>query len=308
MTQFDQYLVWGGVLFLLLCLIFLLRWQKGRKASKRERMFIFNALEEARQQKALMDIKLRNDTDRTGLSAFLEAIDRGSLVMFVNGFVPDDWNKKLVEVFFRVTRPDGVIFYVFNSNVSKLVSGPKTSAINIAFPTHLRVEKKRHFIRVTPDPADVLMLAIWPVAPGKRLPRARSDMGAPELRWKSGDAEQHIQLENISGGGVALRLQAGTDGFLPFALEKGKQLICLLVYKPEPDTARPLIFWCSCEISNIRKNGHAISIGMEFTNWALQEQEEHEIHWIHSSPWQGAKPILKWVEAIDKHQIKASGG
>lgn len=300
MIQFEQYLVWGCSLLLLACIIFLLRWQKRKKAVNSERRFILNALEEARQQKALMEVKLRHGSERAGLSACLEAIEHDSLVLFSNGFVPDDWNRKLVEVFFRVNQPGGVIFYVFNSSVTKLAPGPKTSVVSIAFPDHLRVEKKRHFIRVTPAAADVLMLAVWPVSPGRRLPRARADMGRPGMWWKSGEPEQPVQLENISGGGLALRLQTGPDSSVPFALEKGRQLICLLVYRPEPSATRSLIFWCSCEITNIRKTGHAVSVGMEFTNWALQEQEENEIHWTHSSPWQGAKPILKWVEAIDK--------
>lgn len=300
MIQFEQYLVWACALLLLVCIIFLVRWQKKRKTLNGERMLISNALEDARQQKALMEIKLRNDSERVGLSAFLEAIDRGSLVMFVNGLVPERWDRKQVEVFFRLTRPDGVIFYVFNASVTKLAPGPKTSVINISFPSQLRVEKKRHFIRVTPAPADVLMLAVWPVAPGKRLPRAREDMGRTALRWKNGEPEHPVQLENISGGGIALRLQTGPASSLPFALEKGRQLICLLVYRPEPGATRPLIFWCSGEITNIRQTDQTVSIGMEFTNWAIQEQGENEIHWTHSSPWQGAKPILKWVEAIDK--------
>lgn len=300
MMNLDQYLIWACALCLAICLILLFRWSRKRSAAGGERRFIHTVLERALAQKTTFDIKLKDDPGRAGLSASLETIDPGNLLMFANGFVADEWKNKLVEAYFRVNQPEGPVFYVFNSHVGKLTPGPETSAMTLAMPTHLRVEKKRHFIRATPNPADILMLAIWPAAPGKRLPRSSHDLGQPAVRWKTGDKTEPVQVENISGGGLALKFQASENGALPIAADKGRQLLCLLVYRPEANAEKPAVFWCSAEIMNVRRSGYAIALGVEFTNWALQLQGDSEIHWTHSSPWQGAKPILKWVASMEK--------
>lgn len=296
----EQYLIWACVILLLVCLFCFFRWKGRKRTQGGQRQFIREALDSALSQKSGFDIKLENGLNRAGLSATLISFSPTELAMQVNGFVADEWDKKPVEVFFRVIQPEGPVFHVFNSFVSSLEPGANVSSLTLTMPEHLRVEKKRHFVRVSPDPKDILMIAVWPVAPGRRLPRANSDLGAPAARWKNGESDEQVQLENISGGGIALRFQPGEKGELPFPSARGRQLICLLVYRPAPDAEKPVIFWCSGEIMSVRRAGYALSLGLEFTNWAVQTQGDGEIHWTHSSPWQGAKPVLNWVAQIDK--------
>lgn len=299
MIALDRYLVWICLALLLVCCILFFRWSRKRKELGGARQFIKDALEAALFQKSTFDIRLVEGSGKSGVTATLEALSRDGLRLLANCFVEDAWNKKPVEVFFRVSQPEGPIFYVFNSRIDKLAPGAAASSINLAMPAHLRIEKKRHFVRVSPRAEDVFMIAVWPAAPGKRLPRSSADMGQPATRWKSGQAEETVQLENISGGGVALRFMSGENG-LPFPAGKGKQLICLIAYRPAKDAEKPVVFWCSAEIMNTRQAGCAVALGLEFTNWAVQEHGHTEIHWTHSSPWQGAKPILAWVSQIDQ--------
>lgn len=302
MIDFDQSFVWIGALILLLCAILILRWNSRHKAIDSRRRFLMTMLETALFQKTAFDIKRADGSSHSGLSASLDAISSGTLSMLANGFVADEWDNKPVEAFFRVTQPEGPVFFVFNSVITDLRPGSEFSTLNLAMPEHLRVEKKRHFVRVAPDPKDILMLAIWPVGSGRRLPRTNADMGQPALSCKNGQPGESVQIENISGGGIALRFYASEKGELPLPSAKGRQLICLLVYRPGPDAPKPVIFWCSGEIMNARKIGYATALGLEFTNWAVQEQGDTQIHWAHSSPWQGVKPILAWVDQIERQK------
>lgn len=297
MTYLEQYLIWAIVLILLACIIYAARLLKRRKAATGEKLFITTILQQALQQQSLFELKLNDRPTRSGLSATMTAIEGANLLMHAQSTANEAWSKRSVEVFFRVVQPEGPVFYAFNSITGNLKTAVDGSTFILAYPEHLRVEKKRHFARFTPNQDDILMIAVWPVAPGRRLPRSNSDMGHPALAWKNGQADKAIQIENVSGGGIALRISITKDSELPFPADKGRQLFCLLVYN---DAGQRQIFWCSGEIMNVRKTDNAVSLGLEFTNWALQEQGINEIHWTHSSPWQGVKPMLNWAKEFDK--------
>lgn len=298
MAKWHQYLVWAIVLACLAGAIWLFRWQRRKKEFANRQEFLKGIFEAALEQKASFDIRLRQAESRAGLTATLSSISSKTLDLEIQGFAGDEWDKKKIEVFLRLYRDNEPVFYVFDSIVRSLAREGGSSRLAIAIPAHVRVDRKRYFVRATPNPGAIIMIRVWPVAAGRRLPRANSDLGKPALSWKNGETRADVQVENISGGGIALRFQARNNGEFPFTPEKGKQLICLLVYKDEK--GNPVIFWCTGEIMSVRSAGHAVATGLEFTNWAVQEQGNTEIHWTHSSPWQGAKPIINWVKHIEK--------
>lgn len=293
--------------FLIMCAIFYL-WKYGRKkkALNSQQKFTLETLELAQAQFETFNLKLQGSGQaRNGLSAMLHEIDKDGLHMAVNDFVPDEWLARPVEVFFRARREEGPVFYVFASTVRQIKSDYEDSRLILAIPESLRVEKKRHFIRVQPPKEDIRVIGVWPIQPGKKLPRTTQDIGAPLTHYKPGMTREQVQIENISASGLALRFSLNSDGKAPLELAKGSQLICLVVYTEDEADNGTTAFWCTGEIMNCRQTDTkppALVAGLEFTNWAVLEHGTNEIHWAHSSPSRGVRPILRWVEQIDKKQ------
>lgn len=298
LAHLDRYLIGACAVACLGLIIWLFRWQKRKKELAAKRIFLKGVFDAAIAQKAPFDLKLKHAQTVAGLSAILESISTATLNLQAQGSAGTQWDKQQIEVYLRLNQDEAPVFYFFESVVRSVAQEEGKSRLAIAIPAHLRVDKKRHFIRATPPQEDILMLAVWPVAAGRRLPRENSDLGKPMLSWKSGAPQEDILVENISAGGLALKFQMPEDGEAAPKLAKGRQLICLMVYKNE--AGEKVIFWSTGEIMNARQPGNALAVGLEFTNWALQAQGTTEIHWTHSSPWQGAKPILNWVKHLDK--------
>lgn len=296
-VHWDRYLIGAVIVALVFCVIYFFRWYNGKKSLSGKKIFLKQTFETALAQKAQFDIKLKQAKSHIGLSATLASISPATLNMEVHGFAGDEWQKKNVEVFLRLIVDDVAVFYVFDSEIRSLTQKGDISYLSLAIPAHLRLEKKRYFTRVTPNPADILMIGVWQA--GRRLPRTNADLGAPQIAWKCGSSSENVQVENISGGGLALKFQVKAEETSSFKPELGKQLICLMIFREAPETM-PVIFWCTGEIMSVRTVGYAQAVGIEFTNWAVQQQGNSEIHWMHSSPWQGAKPILNWIRKMEK--------
>lgn len=282
----------------LLAVYFIWKQAEKNKSQNVKTLFIAHVFNAALAQKAAFDLKLLGAGAHIGLAAALSDVTASTLAMRAGQPMAAEWNQKPVEVYFSVKENDEPVFYVFESTVLGLAVKDGTQEFTLAMPEQLRVEQKRHFERAHPDMEDIMMIAVWPVAPGRRLPRATADLGSPSLCWKAGEAEMPVRVENISGSGIALRFAQPEGGSLPFESRKGRQIICLVVYKPENGQGKPIVFWCTAEIMNIRKMDGAVAMGMEFTNWAVQEQGDTEIHWAHNSPWRGVKPILDLVKRL----------
>lgn len=299
MTDPYTFLMPVGIVVLLVIAFFIWKQAQKKKSLNARNRFIEQVLNDALQQKTSFDLKLLDSGVHMGLSTSLVVLDASGLIMRSDHPASSDWNKKPVEVYFRVTDGDEPVFYVFESEVLKIAPNSAGVDMTLAAPDHLRVEKKRHFERAHPDQADILMVAVWPVTPGRRLPRTTADLGNPAIRWKAGDKDTPVRVENISGSGIALRFAEASAGQLPVDARRGRSIICLVVYRREPSAAKPTVFWCTAEIMNSRSLDKSTALGLEFTNWAVQEQGDTEIHWTHNSPWRGVRPILEWVKRLE---------
>lgn len=293
MLDFSNYIVWIVILALLLGLFLLFKGLSKRNKRASAIKFVAEAIEQAMTQSAPFDIKI---SGQTGLSGKLLSITEKALVLKANRPVSDNWVKTEAEVYFRVLQEQGPLFYVFTTHVVSVEQ--EAGELTLNYPAHLRVEKKRHFNRVRPPLDQIKMIAVWPATPGKRLPRTNSDLGKPPLSWKNGQHELSAQIENIAGSGLALKLDKDRLEFEP---AKGKHIICLIVFASGNRDDDKTIFWCTCEIMNVRQDGGSISLGLEFINWAIQEPGENEIRWTHNSPWRGVKPILQWVQQLERN-------
>lgn len=311
MGEWETYIL-SAIFFIVLCLAWLMiRLKKKKNDRGGNRKFIYDTLELARSQFEIFNMKPLNTGDaRKGISALLDTIDRNGLHMTVNDYVSPDLNSQEVDVYFRVKQPDGPIFHVFRSNVRAIESDYENSRMLLSFPDHLRIEKKRHFIRVKPDHGDVRVIGVWPLEPGKKLPKSTEDIGSPVTHFKPGMKDEPVQLEDVSASGLALRLRLDSDGKTPVPWKIGSQMLCLVVYEQE-EGQKPTAFWCTGEVMNSRiAEGAkpALVLGLEFTNWAVLEQGKGEIHWAHSSPSRGARPIMQWVEKIEKRKESPATG
>ncbi len=287
-----------GAAILIALAYFIWKQVERKKSFNANARFVREVLQSALSQKSTFDLKLLGAGINVGVAATLGAVEASALAMRSERPVSKEWDKKPVEVYFRIKNDFEPVFYVFESKVLKLAPAGGGAEFAIAVPEHLRVEKKRHFERANPPLSDILMVAVWAVAPGRRLPRTTADLGSPSVRWKAGETEMPVRVENISGSGIALRFANSAGGDLPVDTRKGRQLICLVAYKTDPAEGKPAVFLCTAEIMNARSMDTATAVGLEFTNWAVQEQGENEIHWAHNSPWRGVKPILEWVKRL----------
>lgn len=303
MQDWGNYIL-SAVFFLIFCGIFYFwKLRKKRNIASGKQSYLLETLKLAGAQFETFNLKLPVEGGaRNGYSALLEEIAPQGLIMDVNGFMPADAKGKPVDVFFRARRKEGPVFYAFSSVIRDIKSDYESSRILLAMPDHLRVEKKRHFMRVKPDKNDIRVIGVWPIKPGKKLPRSTSEIGPPVTHYKPGMTTEPVQVENISGAGLALRFAAQADDATPIEFTKGSQILCLVVYVIE-EGEKPVAFWCTGEVMNSRMTtgpNPMLVVGLEFTNWAVLEHASSEIHWAHSSPSRGARPILQWVDAIEQ--------
>lgn len=297
------------IFFLIMCgLFFLWKLKKKKARSSSLQNFVRDSLEQARTQFEIFDIKADMEGEaKNGISALIEKIDANSIYMESSNYMPQDLLNKDVEVFFRLQREEGPVFYAFKSVIRKIQPDYEHSEFVLAMPDHLRVEKKRHFLRVQPQKNDVQVIGVWHIKPGSRLPQSSAEIGKPIRQYRKGRTEETVQVENVSASGLALRFKLDKDGTAPFDYKKGSQLLCLLVYQMDDTENKPTAFWCSGEIMNSRiADGQEkeLVLGLEYTNWAVLEQGTSDIHWAHSSPTRGARPILQWVKKIEQRNAQ----
>ncbi len=312
MGEYENYIL-SAIFFILMCLIFYL-WKRGsrKKSLNSRQQFIIETLELARSQFEIFNLKIFGDgSPKNGLSATLQEIDSAGLHMEAGGYVPESCGGGNTEVFFRAKRVEGPVFYAFSSRIKKVSKADyEDSLLLLEIPDSMRVEKKRHFIRVQPHKDDVRVIGVWQLKPGSKLPRATAELGAPLTHYKPGMTDEPVQVENISASGLALRVAKDNAEAEAACFQRGEHLLCLVIYVPDENDGKQIAFWCTGEIMNTRMTEGAnpcLVIGLEFTNWAILEQGSSDIHWAHSSPSRGIKPIMQWVEQIDSKQARKPG-
>lgn len=304
MNGWDLYIYAGLIVLILILAWRLLRLRRKLNQANSKQRYLLETLELARNQFVEFNIKPEAMENKAGYSALLEEVTEKTLELDANGFVPEDLQGKSAEVFFRAQREEGSVFYAFQTVIEKVSGDLENGRLTLKTPDHLRIEKKRHFIRVQPDKEDIRVIGVWKIEPGKRLPRTTSDIGSPSTQFKPGMESMPVQVENISGSGLALRFSSSHLDELEKQFPKGSHVLCLVIYVLE-GSEKPIAFWCSGEIMNSRlKEGSRpeLILGLEFTNWAVLESSSSEIHWAHSSPTKGAKPMLQWVAQVEKKQ------
>lgn len=277
-----------------------------RRQEAQKKAIVKHLLELAQQQNELFDFKLDDPSIKYGLSAVISSISDNELHLEVDSYIAKQWVGTHVDIYFRISMPEGPIFYKFHSTIKAIKAQRKRSSLTLVTPTDLTVGQKRNFIRVKPKKDMVRVIGVWHMDPHNPIPKSTAEIGRPIMHYKLGMESEPVQVENISGSGMALRFFAESADSKPVDLDKGSQLLCLVVYSVDK-TDKLITFWCVCEVVNARmmdEGQPAFMIGLEFTNWAVLEQGKSEISWFHSSPTKGVGPITQWVMRIDMEQRK----
>ena len=310
MTGTELFIV---VVFLIVALSVTLVVVKGRLQSirheaKRAEM-IRHMLETAQEQNEIFDLNAEERHSHKGLAGTLTKILRSQLELEILSYVSRELEGTSVEVFFRAMLPEGPAFFKFQSTVQQVKGSYEKSYLLISMPKEIDAGQKRHFIRVKPPKDLVRVIGVWEMDPAKPIPRNTCEIGRPLLHYKAGMENELVQVADISATGMALRFPAESLDDKPVDLDKGSQLLCLIIYQVNKED-RVVTFWCTCDVLNVRMQKEpvpALVLGTEFSNWAVLEQGKSEINWFHSTPKSGVSPITQWVMQMDIQQRKLTG-
>ena len=310
MTGTELFIV---VVFLIVALSVTLVVVKGRLQSirheaKRAEM-IRHMLETAQEQNEIFDLNAEERHSHKGLAGTLTKILGSHLELEILSYVSRELEGTPVEVFFRAMLPEGPAFFKFQSTVQQVKGSYEKSYIMLAMPKEIDAGQKRHFIRVKPPKDLVRVIGVWEMDPAKPIPRNTCEIGRPLLHYKAGMENELVQVADISATGMALRFPAESLDDKPVDLDKGSQLLCLIIYQVNKED-RVVTFWCTCDVLNVRMQKEpipALVLGTEFSNWAVLEQGKSEINWFHSTPKSGVSPITQWVMQMDIQQRKLTG-
>ena len=284
------------------------RLQSIRHEAKRAEM-IRHMLETAQEQNEIFDLNAEERHSHKGLAGTLTKILGSQLELEILSYVSRELEGTPVEVFFRAMLPEGPAFFKFQSTVQQVKGSYEKSYIMLAMPKEIDAGQKRHFIRVKPPKDLVRVIGVWEMDPAKPIPRNTCEIGRPLLHYKAGMENELVQVADISATGMALRFPAESLDDKPVDLDKGSQLLCLIIYQVNKED-RVVTFWCTCDVLNVRMQKEpipALVLGTEFSNWAVLEQGKSEINWFHSTPKSGVSPITQWVMQMDIQQRKLTG-
>ena len=284
------------------------RLQIIRQEAKRTEM-IRSMLETAQEQNEIFDLNVEERHSHKGLAGTLTKILTAQLELEILSYVSRELEGTLAEVYFRAMLPEGPAFFKFHSTVQQVKGSYEKSYLMLSMPKEIDAGQKRHFIRVKPPKELVRVIGVWEMDPAKPIPRNTCEIGRPLLHYKAGMESELVQVADISATGMALRFPAESLEDKPVDLDKGSQLLCLIIYQVNREE-RVVTFWCTCDVLNMRMQNEpapALIMGTEFSNWAVLEQGKSEINWFHSTPKSGVSPITQWVMQMDIQQRKLTG-
>ena len=305
----KQLLLVFAVVLIIFCTIFVVvqtRVQRQRQEARRKAI-IRKLLETAQEQNEIFDINvLDKASTHKGLAALLQSISPTVLGMEVLGFISQELAGMPVEIYFRATLPEGASFYKFRSTIVSVEAGREKSRLHLASPEDLDAGQKRLFIRIKPPKEKIRVIGVWELDSNKAMPRNTAEINRPLLHYRRGMEKESVQVENISATGMALRFPMEDLDVKPVDLDKGSQLLCLIIYGMGKEE-KIVTFWCTCNVLHARVHegpSPALVLGTEFTNWAVLEQGKSDIHWFHSPQARGVSPITQWVMYMDMEQRK----
>ncbi len=313
----TEYIIYGSILTILCCVIYT-KCRSIRSAlrhSKNTRARIHATLLEAQGQRQVFELHVQNNSNKIIASTILQVIETDSLTFESLGHVSNLLINIPVDVFFRVR--DGLTTNYYKCRCSILdvaTMSMNRVRVKVSMPNDFAEGQKRNFFRIKPSPDSIRALLLWEQPLDKPIPRCTAEIGKPlfsftnleEIEEDNQDEQKLMPVEDISGSGIGLCIPK-LDNLEE--IKKGMQILCLMVYKENEAETRNVKFWCIGKVVNIRDSAASkdlLVLGLEFSNWALMEPQQKEIHWFHNSPSNGVSPIIQWVRKMDLEKNKRS--
>lgn len=226
------------------------------------------------------------------------------LVLDVGGaFATNQWEGEDVLVFFQTTYNRKPSFYQFRGIIGGVHRRMQNSMLRLPIPDFLEPGQKRSFLRITPQHQAVLGMGLWPISDRAPLPISAEKLPPPLLSYRPGKSEL-VVLDNISAGGMRLAVDKSLDLLAMVDLDKGSQILCLLVLKNTGEGKGPLACWLACTVTGFTPSDNNIShLGIRFTNWAIMESGRDQISWFPLSKDRSVAPLATWVM---RHHLEQS--
>lgn len=304
----ETYALVLAIIVIIACflLIFLFRHIRKLMHDAERRRVLRDILARARMQNQIFELNIHMpDKPLTDLKGTMIAQEDKTIRIMVPTSVANDFSGAPVEISFGVSEGGRQTFYKFRSVIYEMSSNDVRSIFTVTPPYDLETGQRRVFVRVKPESDNVRVIGVWLLDPNKPIPRSKNELGKPITHYKHGMKEMSVQVDNISSAGMALRFAMADTSSRPFDLDKGSQLLCLLVYATGKADTRLVTFLCTSEVVNARvEEGEepALLLGISFTNWAVMEPGKSEINWFNTSPTLGVSPITQWVMRMNIQQ------
>lgn len=311
----TEYIIYGSILTIFICIVY----TKCRSIystllhTKNTKARIHATLMEAQGQRQVFELHVQNHSNKIIASTILQVIDTDALTFESLGHVSNLLINVPVDVFFRVR--DGLTTNYYKCRCKILdvtIVSMNRVRVKVSMPNDFAEGQKRNFFRIKPSPASIRALLLWEQPLDKPIPRSTAEIGTPlftftnleEVEEENPDAIPLMPVEDISGSGLGLCIPKPDN---IEQIQTGMQILCLMVYKESEAAKRNVKFWCIGKVVNVRDtpaNKDLLVLGLEFSNWALMEPQQKEIHWFHNSPSNGVSPIIQWVRKMDLENNK----
>ncbi len=241
----------------------------------------------------------------TVISGIPLAIKNGHLqVDVIKSFGSSQWQGMNVQVFFRLMDDQkNSTSYQFTSRILRLEPSNDSLLLTLPLPKLLASGQRRNFLRVNPSQDTLLALGFWLLPGDAPLPTSYKSLNEAHLSYRPERNHSSISLENISAGGLRLRLSE-EDLKTQEEVDLGTQVLCLLMLKTD-EHMPPLALWLMGTITNIKKQPsqqQEAQVGIHCTHWAQAMNNDVAISWFNTSKDRGVPPLFSWVIRHDLEQ------
>lgn len=311
----TEYIIYGSILIILSCIVYTkcLSIYSTLLHTKNTKARIHATLMEAQGQRQVFELHVQNNSNKIIASTILQVIESDSLVFESLGHVSNLLIHVPVDVFFRVRDALTTNYYKCRCTILDVTAMSMNRVrVKVSMPNDFAEGQKRNFFRIKPSPESIRALLLWEQPLDKPMPRCTAEVGKPlfsftnleQIEEENQHEETLMPVEDISGSGIGLCIPKLDD---IDQIQTGMQILCLMVYKENESEKRNVKFWCIGKVVNIRDSAtdkNLLVLGLEFSNWALMEPQQKEIHWFHNSPSNGVSPIIQWVRKMDLEKNK----
>lgn len=206
------------------------------------------------------------------------------------------WAGRKLECAFRSSQGKFVQHNIFVTVIREVeAAGGDRLHIKAPLPATIGSGQKRATLRIRPPEEALLSMAIWPVE-GTELPRTQEELGEPALVHVAGNTSL-FSLDDISAGGIRIRLPEKSAEFFPAPLEEGGLFYFLVTLRDETLNENPT-YLTLCSIRNVRPlpAEGCVILGCQFLARAQQpEDAPGTFVWRRMESNAGIAALSNWI-------------